>query len=112
VSTAAAAAAGCDGRACSIHIAPACGALVSLCRRTLPGRRVFCSDPTWENHGKVLADAGYGSALESYRYYDPKTCGLDFEGFTADLKAMPEGSIVLLHACAHNPTGEGAAAHA
>lgn len=76
-----------------------------LLKRTLPGRRVFCSDPTWENHGKVLADAGYGSALESYRYYDPKTCGLDFEGFVADLKAMPEGSIVLLHACAHNPTG-------
>jgi aspartate aminotransferase len=75
-----------------------------LIKRTLPGRRIFCSDPTWENHGKVVADAGAGK-LESYRYYDPKTCGLDIDGMLADLRAMPEGSIVLLHACAHNPTG-------
>jgi aromatic-amino-acid transaminase len=75
-----------------------------LIKRTLPGRRIFCSDPTWENHGKVLADAGAGK-LESYRYYDAGTCGLDEAGLLADLRAMPVGSIVLLHACAHNPTG-------
>eukprot|EP00158_Paraphelidium_tribonemae_P000225 Partr_v1_DN20052_c0_g2_i1_m21361 putative Aspartate aminotransferase len=75
-----------------------------LIKRTLPGRRIFCSDPTWENHGKVLADAGAGK-LESYRYYDAGTCGLDEAGLLGDLRAMPEGSIVLLHACAHNPTG-------
>lgn len=43
--------------------------------------------------------------LESYRYYDAATRGLDFEGMCADLRAVPEGSIILLHACAHNPTG-------
>ena len=75
-----------------------------LIKRILPGRRFFCSDPTWENHGKVVADSGLGM-LEYYRYYDSKTCGLDEHGLLADLEAMPEGSIVLLHAVAHNPTG-------
>lgn len=40
-----------------------------------------------------------------YPYYDPKTIGLDFAGFTKTMKEIPEGSVVLLHACAHNPTG-------
>lgn len=75
-----------------------------LLKRLMPGKRIFCSDPTWENHGKVVADAGAG-ILEYYRYWDPKTCGLDINGMLADLKSMPEGSIVLLHAVAHNPTG-------
>ena len=78
-----------------------------LLRRLLPHARIFCSDPTWENHGKVVADAGAGGAsgLEYYRYYDAATCSLDEAGLLADLEAMPEGSVVLLHACAHNPTG-------
>ena len=75
-----------------------------LMKRTMPGRRVFCSDPSWENHGKVVADAGLG-VLEAYRYYDAATSGLDEAGLLEDLRAMPEGSIVLLHGCAHNPTG-------
>lgn len=73
-------------------------------KRCMPGRTIYCSEPTWENHGKVLADAGAGELLY-HRYYDPATCGLDFEGFITALTTMPEGSIVLLHACAHNPTG-------
>ena len=75
-----------------------------LIKRTLPGRAVYCSDPTWENHGKMLADAGAGTLL-SYRYYDAATRGLDLAGMLADLTAMPTGSIVMLHECAHNPTG-------
>ena len=43
--------------------------------------------------------------LESYRYWDVTTRGLDYEGMIADLRAMPAGSIVILHVCAHNPTG-------
>ena len=74
-------------------------------KRTLPGRAVYCSDPTWENHAKLLADAGAG-VLRSYRYYDAATRGLDLTGLLSDLQAMPEGSIVMLHECAHNPTGE------
>ena len=75
-----------------------------LLRRLLPGRRVFCSDPTWENHGKLVADSGLG-VLEYYRYYDAASRGLDAAGMLADLEAMPEGSVVMLHAVAHNPTG-------
>lgn len=73
-------------------------------KRLLPGRRIFCSNPTWENHGKVIHDAGLPE-LQYYRYYDPKTCGFDCKGMMEDLRSYPEGSIILLHAVAHNPTG-------
>jgi aspartate aminotransferase len=78
-----------------------------LLKRLLPAARMFCSDPTWENHGKVVADAGAGGpgGLEYYRYYDAASRALDAAGLMADLAAVPEGSVVLLHACAHNPTG-------
>ena len=78
-----------------------------LLKRLLPHARIFCSDPTWENHGKVVADAGAGGpgGLEYYRYYDAASRALDAAGLMADLAAVPEGSVVLLHACAHNPTG-------
>ncbi len=46
-----------------------------------------------------------GLKVEKYAYYDKKTIGLDFEGMLKDIDAMPKGSIILLHACAHNPTG-------
>jgi len=50
-----------------------------------------------------MRDAGL--ELKSYRYYDKNTVGLDFEGLKADLEGAPEKSVVILHACAHNPTG-------
>jgi aspartate aminotransferase len=46
-----------------------------------------------------------GMSLETYRYYDKKTFGLDFAGMMADIKAAKDGSIFMFHACAHNPTG-------
>jgi len=64
---------------------------------------VYMPDPTWANHGPIFKDSGLKTA--SYAYYDPKTCGLNYEGMIRDIKAAPEGSIILLHACAHNPTG-------
>lgn len=67
------------------------------------GAAIFLPDPTWGNHKKIFPNAGV--PVMSYRYYDPKTRGLNFQGMCADLMAAPEGSIVLLHACAHNPTG-------
>lgn len=42
--------------------------------------------------------------MKKYRYYDPKTCGFDFAGALTDIAKIPEGSIILLHACAHNPS--------
>lgn len=69
------------------------------------GRTVFYySDPTWENHQKVFQSAGFKEG-HAYRYWDAQTRSIDFEGFVADLKAAPEGAVIILHACAHNPTG-------
>jgi aspartate aminotransferase len=59
--------------------------------------------PSWGNHTPIFRDSGL--EVRGYRYFDKKTVGLDFEGLKADLLAAPERSIVLLHACAHNPTG-------
>lgn len=64
---------------------------------------VYLPTPTWGNHGKILQDAHVPA--RAYRYYKPQTRGLDFEGMCEDLSAAPQGSVVMLHACAHNPTG-------
>ncbi|KAH8608347.1 putative Aminotransferase class I and II [Trypanosoma vivax] len=75
-----------------------------LCRVLPADTAVYVSTPTWPNHYAVFRAAGLKNIRE-YRYYDPKTRRLDFEGLIEDLKAAPAGSIVVLHACAHNPTG-------
>ncbi|XP_059154230.1 aspartate aminotransferase, mitochondrial-like [Physella acuta] len=59
--------------------------------------------PSWGNHTPILKHAGLN--VSSYRYYDPNTCGFDFKGAIEDIQKIPEGDVVLLHACAHNPTG-------
>eukprot|EP00249_Psilotum_nudum_P015584 c25409_g1_i2 orf=169-1596(+) len=64
---------------------------------------IFIPVPTWGNHPKVFTLGGLN--VKTYRYYDPRTRGLDYEGMLDDLKAAPTSSVVLLHACAHNPTG-------
>ena len=66
-------------------------------------KQIYLPTPTWGNHGAIFRDAGL--EVKSYRYYQKETKGLDFDGMIADIKEMPEKSIVLLHACAHNPTG-------
>eukprot|EP00258_Populus_trichocarpa_P006171 XP_002309659.3 aspartate aminotransferase, chloroplastic isoform X1 [Populus trichocarpa] len=75
----------------------------ALIERYFPGAQVLISSPTWGNHKNIFNDARV--PWSEYRYYDPKTVGLDFEGMISDIKAAPEGSFVLLHGCAHNPTG-------
>ncbi|KNA10982.1 hypothetical protein SOVF_139370 [Spinacia oleracea] len=75
----------------------------ALFERYFPGAKVLISSPTWGNHKNIFNDAGV--PWSEYRYYDPKTVGLDFEGMIADIKEAPEGSFILLHGCAHNPTG-------
>ena len=72
--------------------------------RHYPGAKtIYIPTPSWANHNAVFKDSGL--KVEKYRYYNKDTIGLDFEGMVADIKAMPKNSIVLLHACAHNPTG-------
>jgi len=64
---------------------------------------VLLSDPSWENHTAIFG--GCGLAIGSYRYYDPARRGIDIDGMLADLSAAASGTVVLLHACCHNPTG-------
>ncbi|KAJ7965978.1 Aspartate aminotransferase [Quillaja saponaria] len=64
---------------------------------------VYISQPSYENHPNFFIRAGI--AVNTYRYYDPETHGLDFQGLLEDLNSAPQGSIVLLQACGHNPTG-------
>ena len=72
-------------------------------RRLLPSAKVYISDPSWENHRALFEAAGF--TVETYPYYDAKTRGVDFAGMKACLNALPADSIVVLHACCHNPTG-------
>jgi aspartate aminotransferase, mitochondrial len=67
------------------------------------GKTVYIPTPSWANHVAVFKDSGL--QVEKYRYYNKDTIGLDFDGMVADIKAAPKGSIIMLHACAHNPTG-------
>ncbi|ONK79252.1 uncharacterized protein A4U43_C01F4470 [Asparagus officinalis] len=66
-------------------------------------RTIYIPQPTWGNHPKIFTLAGL--SVKTYRYYDPSTRGLNFQGLLEDLTAATPGAIVLLHACAHNPTG-------
>eukprot|EP00850_Spirogloea_muscicola_P014667 SM000107S14033 [mRNA] locus=s107:11063:15025:- [translate_table: standard] len=66
-------------------------------------RTIYVPNPTWGNHNKIFPLGGV--EVKHYRYYDPSTRGLDYEGMCSDLESAPSGCIVLLHACAHNPTG-------
>ena len=68
-----------------------------------PAAKVLISDPSWENHRALFTQAGF--AVGTYRYYDSSTRALNFEGMLADLQAAAPGTIVVLHACCHNPTG-------
>jgi len=64
---------------------------------------VYVPNPTWGNHNTIFGDSGL--EVKSYRYYQPKTKGLDLEGLLSDIAAAPQKSVFIFHACAHNPTG-------
>jgi aromatic-amino-acid transaminase len=68
-----------------------------------PNAKVLISDPSWENHRAIFTNAGF--EVGSYRYYDAATRSVNFEGMLADLNAAAAGTVVVLHACCHNPTG-------
>ncbi len=72
-------------------------------KKLSPNAKVLISDPSWENHRALFTQAGF--EVGSYRYYNAATRALDFDGMLADLKAAVPGTIVVLHACCHNPTG-------
>ena len=72
-------------------------------KKLSPDATVLISDPSWENHRALFLQAGF--AVESYPYYDAAQRGVNFDGMLAALNAAQAGTIVVLHACCHNPTG-------
>ena len=72
-------------------------------KKLLPNAKVLISDPSWENHRALFMAAGF--VVESHPYYDAAKKGVNFDGMLAALNAAAEGTIVVLHACCHNPTG-------
>lgn len=95
-----------EGRVLTTQTLGGTGALkvgADFLKQLLPQSKVMISDPSWENHRALFERAGF--KVENYPYYDASTRGLNFDGMLAALKAAPEQTIVVLHACCHNPTG-------
>jgi aromatic-amino-acid transaminase len=94
------------GRAVTVQALGGTGGLkigADFLRKFAPGAQICISDPSWENHRALFEAAGF--PVGTYPYYAPATQGLDFEAMRAALGALPAGTIVVLHACCHNPTG-------
>ncbi len=72
-------------------------------KRLNPHAKALISDPSWENHRALFSTAGF--SVDTYPYYDPRARGIDFEGMLQALQSTPAGTVVVLHACCHNPTG-------
>lgn len=95
-----------EGRVVTAEALGGTGALkvgADYLKRLLPDATVYISDPSWENHRALFESAGF--PVDVYPYYDATTRGVNFDAMKATLNALPAGSIVLLHACCHNPTG-------
>jgi aromatic-amino-acid transaminase len=95
-----------EGRVATIQALGGTGGLkvgADFLQRVSPGATVLISDPSWENHRALFEGAGF--TVRSYPYYDAAKKGIDFDGMLAALRAAPAGTIVVLHACCHNPTG-------
>lgn len=72
-------------------------------KRLNPNAKVYISDPSWENHRALFESAGF--VVENYPYYDAATRGVNFAGMKDCLNSLDAGSVIILHACCHNPTG-------
>ncbi|UEB97768.1 aspartate/tyrosine/aromatic aminotransferase [Pseudomonas sp. HN2] len=95
-----------SGRVITTQAVGGTGALkigADFLKQLLPNAVVAISDPSWENHRALFETAGF--PVQNYRYYDAATHDVNRAGMLDDLNALPNGSIVVLHACCHNPTG-------
>ena len=95
-----------QGRVATVQALGGTGGLkigADFLKKLSPNAKVLISDPSWENHRALFTQAGF--EVGTYRYYDAATRSLNFDGMLADLKAAAPGTIVVLHACCHNPTG-------
>jgi len=96
-----------ENRAVGVQALSGTGALkigAEFLARKLGRTTVYFSDPTWENHFKVFRGAGF-TTIKEYRYWDPDTRAINFQGWLEDLNNAPDDAVIVLHACAHNPTG-------
>jgi aromatic-amino-acid transaminase len=94
------------GRVATIQALGGTGGLkvgADFLKKLEPNAKVLISDPSWENHRALFTNAGF--TVEAYPYYDAEKKGVNFEGMLAALNAAAAGTIVVLHACCHNPTG-------
>ncbi|MFZ2389316.1 MAG: amino acid aminotransferase [Polaromonas sp.] len=95
-----------SGRVATVQCIGGTGGLkvgADFLKRLSPDAKVMISDPSWENHRALFTNAGF--TVESYPYYDAATRGINFAGMLAALNSAAAGTIVVLHACCHNPTG-------
>jgi len=96
-----------EGRSVTVQCISGTGSLrvgANFLSSHFPGNKtIYFPKPSWGNHTPIFKHAGVN--VDGYRYYDPKTCGLDFAAACEDISKIPENSMILLHACAHNPTG-------
>ena len=95
-----------SGRIATLQTVGSSGGLkvgADFIKRWLPDSALWVSDPTWDNHRAMFEGAGV--TVNTYPYYDPATGGVRFADMLAAISALPPKSVVLLHACCHNPTG-------
>ncbi|MFM8796279.1 MAG: aromatic amino acid transaminase [Betaproteobacteria bacterium] len=95
-----------SGRVATVQALGGTGGLkvgADFLKRLNPGANVLISDPSWENHRALFTNAGF--SVEAYPYYDAAARGINVAGMLAALTAAPAGTVVVLHACCHNPTG-------
>ncbi len=95
-----------SGRVATVQAIGGTGGLkigADFLKKLSPNAKVLISDPSWENHRALFTNAGF--EVGTYAYYDAERRGVNFDGMLASLKAAAPGTIVVLHACCHNPTG-------
>jgi aromatic-amino-acid transaminase len=95
-----------EGRIATVQTLGGSGALkvgADFIKRYFPGSQVWVSDPTWDNHRFIFERAGF--TVGTYPYYDEASGGLKFDATLSAIRDLPAKSVVLLHACCHNPTG-------
>jgi aromatic-amino-acid transaminase len=95
-----------SGRVATLQTVGSSGGLkvgADFLKRWFPGSALWVSDPTWDNHRAMFEGAGV--TVHTYPYYDAATGGLKFDAMLQTLRGLPARSVVLLHACCHNPTG-------
>jgi aromatic-amino-acid transaminase len=95
-----------NARACTVQSLGGTGALkvgADFLKSIVPTAQVLISDPSWENHRALFEQAGF--VVKAHPYYDAASKSVNFAGMKAAIEAAPLGTIVVLHACCHNPTG-------